>query len=47
MFIPYDYQLDYLNSLHLFYYSFPPPIKVRYFPVENKQANYQFDYILQ
>jgi len=36
MFIPYDYQLDYLNALHLFYYAFPPPIKVRYYSLENK-----------
>jgi len=37
MFIPYDYQLDFLDTVHLFYYSFPPPIKVKYFPIENKQ----------
>jgi len=37
MFIPYDYQLDYLDALHLFYYAFPPPVKTTYYSLSNKQ----------
>jgi len=38
MFIPYDYQLDYLKALHTFYYAFPNPIRTIYYPLHNKQA---------
>lgn len=37
MFIPYDYQIDYLKALHTFYYAYPNPIRILYYALDNKQ----------
>ncbi len=36
MFIPLDYQLDYLKALHMMYYAFPPPVRVTYYGYSNR-----------
>ena len=37
MFIPYDYQIDYLKALHTFYYAYPNPIRILYYSLADKQ----------